>query len=160
MRGMRLDDHGTTGSQRRRRIPTRGGIGKREIAGAKNDDGTERHLQLPHIRIALVGNGRIDPRLQPVTGLTGIGIARQLEHRPRPLVPEPGLGQIRFAHRYLDEFVAGGLQLTRNSPHQIGPLFHGRAPKKGKNLPGFFHQPVYLGRRGIGKCHGINFLCG
>src|ERR1700722_8691768 len=58
---MRLDNDRTAGCQSRSRVTARSGIGKGEIAGPKNDNGSYGNIQLAEIRITFFRHCSIDP---------------------------------------------------------------------------------------------------
>jgi len=120
-----LDDHRTSGRQRRGRIAPGHGEGQWKIARRKHDHRPDGNQHAAKVRLRdrpAVGDRPIDPRIDPRTFADHAGEQPQLTARAAAFHLEPSGGQARLGAAAVDQLVAQGLDPLGDPLQQPGGL--------------------------------------
>ncbi len=153
---MGLDHHRATGGQGRGGVATGHREGQREIAGTEYRHRPQGHLALAQVgtRQGLaLGQGIVDPHVQPFAGPYHAGEGAQLGAGAATFALDARLGQATFSHGAVDQGIAQRFDLRGDGFEELCPLLERgfavgieRRPGQGACLGHVFAGAAEVGR--------------
>ena len=119
---MTLDDHGAARGERGRGVAARDAEGEREVAGAEDGHGADRHEHPPDVRPRDRDRSRVrrvDDRLHVVAALDQRRKCLQLARRALQLAAQARLGEPGLGAGHRHDLVARGAQPRGGAAEQL-----------------------------------------